>query len=78
MADNREALWKDDESLKETLSTHIKQGLQRKEILDFVTETFLSMFGVLDHLTGAFDTSKYIIMTITLEFRMLSMLFKLN
>ena len=40
MADNREALWKDDDNLKEDLETYVRQGLQRKEVLDFVKRDF--------------------------------------
>ncbi len=40
MADNREALWKDDDSLKEALEAYVRQGLQRKEVLDFVKHDF--------------------------------------
>ena len=40
MADNREALWKDDDNLKKDLETYVQQGLQRKEVLDFVKHDF--------------------------------------
>ena len=39
MADNREALWKDDDNLKGALETYVWQGLQRK-VLDFVKRDF--------------------------------------
>jgi hypothetical protein len=34
MVDNREALWKDDDSLKEVLEANVRQGLQRREVLE--------------------------------------------
>ena len=40
MADNREALWKNYDNLKEDLKTYVRQGLQRKEVLDFVKHDF--------------------------------------
>ena len=40
MADNREALWKDDDSLKEALEAYVRQGMQRREVLDFVKRDF--------------------------------------
>ena len=40
MADNREALWKDDDNLKEDLETYVRQSPHRKEVLDFVKRDF--------------------------------------
>ena len=37
MSDFREALWKNNADLKEALLKHIGQGLQRREMLDFLT-----------------------------------------
>ncbi|KXJ15658.1 uncharacterized protein LOC110237035 [Exaiptasia diaphana] len=36
----RNDLWKEDEALKETLERYVKEGLQRKEILDFMVRDF--------------------------------------
>ena len=37
MSDFREALWKNDAGLKEALLKYVGQGLQRREMLDFLT-----------------------------------------
>ena len=37
MSDFREALWKNNADLKEALLKYIGQGLQRREMLDFLT-----------------------------------------
>ena len=36
MADNRFSPWKDDNPLKDALTTYVKQGLQRKEAIYFL------------------------------------------
>ena len=40
MSDFREALWKNDAGLKEALLKYVGQGLQRREMLDFLTRDF--------------------------------------
>ena len=40
MADNREAIWTNDENLKEVLTKYVQQGLQRSEALDFLRREF--------------------------------------
>ena len=40
MADNREAMWTDDENLKEALTGYVEQGLNRSEGLDFLKHDF--------------------------------------
>jgi hypothetical protein len=40
MADNREAIWTDDDKLKEALTRYVQQGLQRSEALDFLRREF--------------------------------------
>ena len=40
MSDFREALWKNSTNLKETLLKYVGRGLQRREMLDFLTRDF--------------------------------------
>ncbi|KAK3744750.1 hypothetical protein QZH41_003386 [Actinostola sp. cb2023] len=40
MSDHGEALWKDDGDLKDAISKYVRQGLQRGEMLDFLTRDF--------------------------------------
>ncbi|XP_028417449.1 uncharacterized protein LOC114541833 [Dendronephthya gigantea] len=40
MSDLREALWKNDNVLQEAMVKYVRQGLQRREILDFLTRDF--------------------------------------
>ena len=40
MSDVREALWKNDNDLKESMVKYVGQNLQRREILDFLTRDF--------------------------------------
>ncbi len=40
MADNRLAIWKTDEALKDEMQKRVKQGLKRSEIVDFLKQDF--------------------------------------
>ena len=40
MSDFREALWKNSTNLKETLLKYVGRGLQKREMLDFLTRDF--------------------------------------
>ena len=40
MEDRREALWTDDDQLKDAMAKYVQQGLQRKEVLDFLERDF--------------------------------------
>ena len=40
--DEREAPWKEDETLQEALENYVRQGLQRREMLDFLSRDFTS------------------------------------
>ena len=40
MSDFREALWKNNAGLKEASLKYVGQGLQRREVLDFLTRDF--------------------------------------
>ena len=40
MSDFREALWKNNADLKEALLKYVGRGLQRREMLDFLTRDF--------------------------------------
>ena len=53
MSDFREALWKNNADLKEALLKYVVQGLQRSEMLDFLTRDFPLLYFDIFFIDGA-------------------------